>query len=408
MGRSARIARGVCGRSPVRSVPDPTAAPPEEVKEALLPAVLVEVVVDNHAHERARKFVFGYRGSDPYSNMRSIGIGGDEYVGVGQGLSTAIVTDAHGAGAVAALGFSLADVLAVRPGDANRTFGLGDHAGVVLEVRGGEVATFRFAVAFYRGGVATAGMAGKYWYTRFFPSVEKVAEYALLKFNALAQAAIRGNALVAGAAQLSADQAWQLKHAVRSYYGSTALLEVDGQPWWVVYEGEYRMMNTFDLTVDQMFWELRMNPWTVRNVLDSYVKHYSYTDSVVLPGDDAVRYPGGLAFTHDQGVGNVFAPAGRSAYEQGGLRGLFSVMAHEQLVNWVLVAAAYVARMPEDGPWLQRSASLFKAALASLQARPPPPPRLGCAPLLPPDAGGYYCRASAGWGGPPVRPCRCC
>lgn len=44
-----------------------------------------------------------------------------------------------------------------------------------------------------------------------------------------------------------------LTHSIRSYYGSTQLLDADGKPFWVVNEGEYRMMNTFDLTVDQMF-----------------------------------------------------------------------------------------------------------------------------------------------------------
>jgi len=34
------------------------------------------------------------------------------------------------------------------------------------------------------------------------------------------------------------------------------------------------MMNTFDLTVDQAFFELALNPWTVRNVLDYYVERY--------------------------------------------------------------------------------------------------------------------------------------
>ena len=47
---------------------------------------------------------------------------------------------------------------------------------------------------------------------------------------------------------------------------------------------------------------------------------------VFLPEDPNTAYPGGLSFTHDQGVGNAFSPAGRSAYEQSGLTGLFSHM----------------------------------------------------------------------------------
>ena len=94
--------------------------------------------------------------------------------------------------------------------------------------------------------------------------------------------------------------------AVHSYYGSTELLETDGAPLWAVNEGEYRMLNTFDLTVDQLYFEMKLNPWTVRNELDWFVKRYSYTDKVRFPGK-AAEYPGGLSFTHDMGVANHFA-----------------------------------------------------------------------------------------------------
>ena len=47
-----------------------------------------------------------------------------------------------------------------------------------------------------------------------------------------------------------------IAHATRSYYGSTQLLDVGGEPFWIVNEGEYCMMNTLDLSVDQAFWEL--------------------------------------------------------------------------------------------------------------------------------------------------------
>ena len=70
------------------------------------------------------------------------------------------------------------------------------------------------------------------------------------------------------AAKLSDDQRFMIAHATHSYYGSTQLLEVDGQPLWVVNEGEYCMMNTLDLSVDHVFWELDHNPWLVRNLLD--------------------------------------------------------------------------------------------------------------------------------------------
>lgn len=39
-------------------------------QEALVPAVLVEITVDNTGSRKARELVFGYSGGDPYSNMR--------------------------------------------------------------------------------------------------------------------------------------------------------------------------------------------------------------------------------------------------------------------------------------------------------------------------------------------------
>jgi len=169
--------------------------------------------------------------------------------------------------------------------------------------------------------------ACSYFYTRFYDSLEAVAEYALSHYGELRAAALRADDTLR-TSQLSADQQFSLAHAVRAYYGSTQLLQVAGKPLWVVNEGEYRMMNTFDLTVDQLFFELRMNPWTVRNVLDFFTHRYSYTDTVTFPPGEGGAlgdgpHPGGLSFTHDMGVANAFSQPGRGAYEQAGLRGLF-------------------------------------------------------------------------------------
>jgi hypothetical protein len=134
------------------------------------------------------------------------------------------------------------------------------------------------------------------------------------------------------------------------------------------------MINTFDLLADQVFFELSRNPWTVRNVLDHFATRYSFTDEVVLPGSPT-RYPGGLSFTHDQGVANAFSPAGQSAYEQGGLSGLFSHMAYEQLVNWALCACLYV-HASNDQDWLEGHSDTLRAVLSSLQARDHPDPAM--------------------------------
>src|SRR5690606_1552576 len=259
--------------SPVRPIPDPAKAGDEELKEVLVPAVLAELRVDNRRGKRPRRAFFGYEGSDPYSSMRTWIDETRGITGIGQGRLTAIASQGHDVSA--AVRFHIETVI-TSPTPENRHFGLGSVAGLVADVPPGEERTIRFAVCFFRGGVVTAGLDASYLYTRWFDSVEAVAAYALERFDDLKQACLAGNRLLDEAEHLSPEQRFMLTHAIRSYYGATQLLDVGGESFWVVNEGEYRMMNTLDLTIDQSFYELRLNPWTVRNVLDMYLQRFSY------------------------------------------------------------------------------------------------------------------------------------
>lgn len=354
--------------SPSGSVPDPENCSEIDLKLAIAPVVLAELTVDNSRSDRARRAYFGYSGNDPYSSMRRLDDTLPSRVGIAQGLTTAIATDS--AEAVSGQAFTLNTLLDASPVE-NLTFGLGFTAAIIATVPAGEIRTYRFAICFYRGGTATAGLETTYLYTRFFPNIEAVADYALTNFDSLKQAALAAEASHVESS-LSADQKFMLAHAIRSYYGSTQLLQHEEKPIWVVNEGEYRMMNTFDLTVDQLFYELRMNPWTVRNELDLFTSRYSYRDTVRLPGDDT-PYPGGLSFTHDMGVANVFSRPEYSSYEMYGLDGCFSHMTHEQLVNWLCCASVYVTQTG-DKEWFERNANIFEECLQSLLNRDHPDP----------------------------------
>jgi hypothetical protein len=116
------------------------------------------------------------------------------------------------------------------------------------------------------------------------------------------------------------------------------------------------MMNTLDLSIDQAFWELDQNPWVVRNVLDHFARTYSYTDDL------------GVSFTHDMGAHNNFSPRGQSSYELAHLRGCFSYMTQEQLCNWILLAACYVAKT-RDAHWVQENRHLIELCAQSMRAR---------------------------------------
>ncbi|MFC4597728.1 glycoside hydrolase family 52 protein [Cohnella hongkongensis] len=356
--------------SPARPVPDPEQATAEELKDALLPAVFAELTVDNRSGSRSRRAFFGYRGSDPYSNMRRLDdTTGGELRGVGQGHLTGIATDDPSA--KSAMGFGMERILGERL-EENWTFGLGMTGAVLVDVPAGELRTVRFAICFYRGGVATSGMETSYYYTKLFGNIEEVARYALAHFDRLTEACAQADEEVEGSS-LSEDQKFMLRHAVHSYYGNTQLLAgKNGRPLWVVNEGEYRMMNTFDLTVDQLFFEMKMNPWTVRNVLDQFVDRYSYEDSVRFPGESEL-YPGGISFTHDMGVGNVFSRPSYSSYEMYGIDGCFSHMTHEQLVNWILCAAVYDERSG-DPDWLESRSGLLQKCFRSMVNRDHPDP----------------------------------
>lgn len=356
--------------SPFGSVPDPASADDKELAFALMPAILAEITVDNTRGTSDRKAFFGFQGNDPYSSVRRLeDTTGGDIVGVGQGRHTAIATNDR---RVKSAGFFTMEAILEPKTEENLRFGLGPVGALLMDTPAGEKATYRFALCFYRAGYVTTGLDASYYYTRYFANIEEVAAYALEHFEEKVESARRSDELIAGASHLNEDQRFMLTHAIRSYYGSTELLDHQGKALWIVNEGEYRMMNTFDLTVDQLFYELKMNPWTVKNELDLFVNRYSYEDTVSLPGDDAV-YPGGISFTHDMGVANSFSRPGYSSYELHAIKDCFSHMTHEQLVNWVLCASVYVEQTG-DKEWLDRNLGIFEQCLDSMVNRDHPDP----------------------------------
>ncbi|MFP4260536.1 MAG: glycoside hydrolase family 52 protein [Opitutales bacterium] len=353
--------------SPAKQAPEPGRAKVADLKAAYVPAVFAELTLDNTKGKKARRFCFGYQGSDRYSCMRRLDdVSRGKFTGVGQGLRTAIVSKSPGVRS--ALSFSVGECLEPTV-EANHAFGLGGVGLLFGAVPAGKKKTVRFAVCFHRGGVVTSGMPTSYLYDRYFKDIESVAQYALDTWADQARLARASERLIEGK-KLSPERHFMLCHAVRSYYGSTQLLDQKGTHFWVVNEGEYRMMNTFDLTVDHLFFELAQNPWVVRDQLDWFIKRYSYTDKVRLQGD-ATEYPGGISFTHDMGVGNVISRPSFSAYELQGLDGCFSHMTHEQLTNWLLCALSYVEKTG-DTRWMKAQAKIFNRCLQSLLNRDHP------------------------------------
>ena len=350
--------------SPVESAPDPLKAKQAEQKRVYCPSVTAELTIDNRKGKSARRAFVGFQdggGCDSLHWVRKPGL-----TGIAKGQSYGIFSDDRSA--ITAQAFT-ADAILSEAEPLNYQEGLGQTGLILFQVPAGKRKTFRLALGFFRGGQVTTGLPTSYWYTRFFANLEAVAAYALKHFEGGRTSSRAADRLLASR-KLNDDQRFQMAHAIRSYYGSTQLLEDKGKPLWVVNEGEYRMMNTFDLTVDQVFYELRMNPWTVRNELDLFCQRYSYTDKLHFPGEKN-EYGGGLSFTHDMGCRNHFSRPGYSSYERFGLDGCFSHMTHEQLVNWVLCASLYAHRT-NDVRWIREKLPVFQQCLRSMMRRDHP------------------------------------
>lgn len=149
-------------------------------------------------------------------------------------------------------------------------------------------------------------------------------------------------------------------HALHSYQFNSVLQATEQKdPVWSIVEGECGFANTLDLTVDQVFYELAMHPWTVRNELENFSR-LAYTDELTLPGQTQ-RFPGGLGFCHDMGVGFGFTT------REAGAR-YSKLMTQEELQNWIICAALYW-KTTGDIDWLEKNRDLFKQALLSMQLR---------------------------------------
>ena len=119
-----------------------------------------------------------------------------------------------------------------------------------------------------------------------------------------------------------------------------------------------------------MFWELKYHPWTMANNLDLFAERYSYFADV----KDALGkvHKGGISFSHDMGVGNMFSVPGQSSYEMDYsmeyIKGCFSYMTMEQLLNWSLCSCVYAASQ-KDNLWLDKNKAILIYCLKSIIAR---------------------------------------
>ena len=340
--------------SPFGKVPDPARQAKSAARFHLSPQIPAWIEYDNREGTAPVELIFGL--SDPSDIQRPLIDRSPKLLGFAGGRKFGFATS-PARGVSLRQGFNVLDP---KFHDVRGLMAIGGESGIVFSVPAGQRRKFPLSLGFFSEGVATTGLDAEFAYTQVFRDLEDVLLHGLAQHARYSRlAADRDREL--GKSRLDADQQFLLSQAVHSYLGSTQLLWRADKPLWVVNEGEYRMINTFDLTVDHLFFELAWQPWAVRDVLDLFVSRYSYEDQL------------GLSFTHDMGVNNYFTPKGRSSYECDDIEGCFSHMTMEQLLNWVLCAATY-AEHTGDYDWLSARKKTLLACAESMRRRDDPKP----------------------------------
>jgi len=329
-------------------VPDPAHAVHSALRSRMRPSILLQITFDNTAGKEPMTGIFGLQGiKRPLSDSSN-----GTLTGFANGNEWGFASLSE-SGSDEVMDWSVLNT-AFGPDQPIRR--LAAEGALRWKIASGEKRTCLVALGAYRDGIVTSGLRAHSYYTILYKDLEEVLESALREAeDSLKRAAALDAAL--DAAPLSDDRKFFIAHSAHSYNASTELLlSEDGKPLFVVNEGEYRMMNTLDLTVDQAFWELKWTPWTVKNELDFFLARSSYKDA------------NGLAFAHDQGIADCFTPAGMSSYELPRLTDCFSYMSYEETLNWVLTACLY-AYNTNDEAWIASRTDTITACLSSLLAR---------------------------------------
>ena len=354
--------------TPVDGIPDPSTADPTSFKKSINPAIMARLTIDNRGCAEAVQGFFAVNG---FRGLRELEkeSGGSLMGWVGhRGFGFACLAEENPN--VRAVSHWELSSLFTPPNPI--PFQLGGMATLLVDVPAGEIQTIEFALGWYFEGNATFGpIHCEYAYTQYFTNLCEVLETALTNRTETYAETERANQKLIES-DLNHIQQFMISQATTAYWASSMLFTGHEKLSWVVNEDSFMMLNTFDLAVDHLFFELRQQPWVVKNVLDGYVKEYSYHDQVHFPDDDRL-YPGGISFTHDQGSFNTFSPFGYSSYEITNQPGCYSYMTQEQLINWIVCAVTYL-HYSHDTDWMAQNKPVFEDCLTSMLNRDHPNP----------------------------------
>ena len=316
--------------SPFLTVPQLDKISYDDKKKLLVPGIIAELTFDNMACDKNTTVFFGMNDVG-----RLIGDHSKKLYG-GAAERTRGFACEKAEDIVEYIGMN---AIASIVEDTTHRYKLGNNVMVKMVVPPHQKKTITIALATYQDGYITSGIDMKYAYTEYFENLEDVFEYLLTNKEYYKDLAIKRDEEINNV-NLPEVRKHLLAHAYHSYLASTQLMVTkEKELFWNVNEGEYRMMNTLDLTIDHMFYELNYHPWTIKNTLDFFWNYYSYKDDIVdMEGN---VFEGGLSFSHDCGMGNMFSAPGSSSYEVDQAVGCFSYMTMEELLNWSICATVY-------------------------------------------------------------------
>jgi hypothetical protein len=344
--------------SPYPRIPRPSAA--DDLRPWSLPAIWLEVELDNSACDLEATIFLGLRWRAA-GRMRPIAWEDPSLAGVALGERWALAALVADGAFTIRDGSVAAAVEHARP--VLRMSGL--EGGIALRVPAGERRVLRACLAWQHHGPATQGVLTTYAFQRFWSDLLAVCRTALAEAPQRLTAAAQDDA---GLLARCANRPWLaafLAQAARGYAANTQLLlDRDGGIHWCVLEGQYWWRNTLDLAADHLAWELDRHPWVLGRIMADHRARHAYRDRIRLPGETGFPHAGGLSFAHDQGNCSQVAPPGTGGYERPGVRGCYSFMTLEQLLNGIYVLAAAEVEEPE----------LWRELLASLLRRDHPDP----------------------------------
>ncbi len=330
--------------TPVWAMKDWATATRDEKRRFVLPVTWMQYRIDNRTGKEETQFLFSLQ----QAAQRAQGWNGfDGYLVDGDSALAVKTGDAELLGA----------------DQAKQAFGVdGATSAFCVHVAPGAEKTVTFYVAHYKHGVESEleKQPLTMMYDALYADLNDVLKTAQSSLPAVVARCTELDRKLAGSNE-NDERKFLAADTLHSYQYNTILHATPKQePVWGVIEGECSCINTFDLTVDHVFYELAMHPWTVRNELDNFRDFFSFTDELSLPGQEQL-FPGGLGFSHDMGSRVKFTNRETGAVYP-------NLMTQEELQNWILCAALYWKSTGDDA-WLQANKPTFGRALASMELR---------------------------------------